>query len=129
MDKTVYNQTGEYAIEHDELDKYRKSRAADKSCKAAIIGLAAENHRDGHFDSDVVIHEAVSEYGLERVKFVLANTVRRLECDGRFSIANKEWAKTIPSPAGERHSDDILLDRIHSCLLNDLVDEVKKIIK
>ena len=36
------------------------------------------------------------QFGYERVFYVLANTVRQKDFDGRISRDNKAWAKTIP---------------------------------
>ena len=67
--------------------------------------MVKENDDDNHFNSTKVVYEAVRRYGLDRVKFVLSSTVRQMKHDGRISILNKEWAKTIPVPAEEEHGN------------------------
>ena len=37
----------------------------------------------------------VEKYGEERVAFVLANTLKQLSHDGRFSDGNKRWADAL----------------------------------
>ena len=39
--------------------------------------------------------DLVEHYGLERMRYVLANTVQLNETDGRYSPQNKEWAKAV----------------------------------
>ena len=38
----------------------------------------------------------MAQFGYERMFYVLANTVRQKDWDGRISRDNKAWAKTIP---------------------------------
>lgn len=40
-------------------------------------------------------NDLVELYGLERMRYVLANTVQLNETDGRYSPQNKEWAKAV----------------------------------
>ena len=42
--------------------------------------------------------EVMGKFGAERVQFILANTIRHKDSDGRISQDNKAWAKTIPMP-------------------------------
>lgn len=123
---SVYNHSFEYANEHGELDTFKKSREMDMSCRDAIERLAADNFHDNHFDGNKVLDEVLASFGLERVKFVLANTVQRMLWDGRISTGNKEWSETIPAPGEEKHSLMILIYRPHAILINDLVDKLRE---
>lgn len=40
----------------------------------------------------------IDRFGMERVAFVLANTVQDKDWDGRISADNKAWAKDAPVP-------------------------------
>ena len=40
--------------------------------------------------------DVVEQFGFDRVLYVLANTVRHFDYDGRLSDDNKRWAKTVP---------------------------------
>ena len=42
--------------------------------------------------------EVVERFGEERMNFVMANTIRELSHDGRFSRQNKDWAEHIRLP-------------------------------
>ena len=87
----VYRQTGMYAREHGELEQFRQSNVANIACRAAIEKAIAENFDGMRLRNDVA-SPVLSEFGAERVLFVLANTVQHKEWDGRFSRENKAWA-------------------------------------
>ena len=58
--------------------------------------------------------QVIEQFGYTRTLYVLANTVQQKEWDGRFSPANKTWAKTVdipPNPdgfGGERNLDFVV---------------------
>ena len=87
----VYRQTGMYAREHGELDQFRQSNVANIACRAAIEKAIAENFDGMRLRADAA-EPVLSEFGSERVMFVLANTVQHKDWDGRFSRENKAWA-------------------------------------
>jgi len=65
-----------------------------------------KNNFDGKHLNTENISILYALYGEERMNYVLANTVQRLNDDGRFSPSNKEWAKGI----NINNSDE---DRLH----------------
>ena len=87
----VYRQTGMYAREHGELEQFRQSSVANIACRAAIEKAIAENFDGMRLRADAA-EPVLSEFGSERVMFVLANTVQHKDWDGRFSRENKSWA-------------------------------------
>ena len=87
----VYRQTGVYAREHCELEQFRQSNVANIACHAAIEKAIAENSDGMRLRADAA-EQVLSEFGSERVMFVLANTVQHKDWDGRFSRENKAWA-------------------------------------
>lgn len=91
----VYSQSGAYAHEHGELNQYRASNRANIACKEAIESAIREHYHDNQLDSQAAA-QVVDAFGLDRTMYVLANTVQRKDWDARFSLGNKEWAKTIP---------------------------------
>ena len=96
MDKTpLYKYPAAYARKNDELEAYRASHKANIACRNAIEIAIRENYSDNILSKDAV-KQVVDEFGYDRTLYVLAATVREKEWDGRFSIANKQWAKTIP---------------------------------
>ena len=91
---SVYRQTGMYAREHGELEQFRQSNVANIACRAAIEKAIAENFDGMRLRADAA-EPVLSEFGSERVLFVLANTVQHKDWDGRFSRENKAWAAAI----------------------------------
>ena len=87
----VYRQTSMYAREHGELEQFRQSNVANIACRAAIEKAIAENFDGMRLRADAA-EPVLSEFGSERVLFVLANTVQHKDWDGRFSRENKAWA-------------------------------------
>ena len=87
----VYRQTGMYAREHGELEKFRQSNVANIACRAAIEKVITENFDGMRLRADTAA-QVLSEFGSERVLYVLANTVQQKDWDGRFSRSNKAWA-------------------------------------
>jgi hypothetical protein len=122
----IYYQTLKFAREHDEIDICRKSREEDLRCRNTIEKLVDENYYNNRFDSAKVVKEAVIEFGLERVKFILANTVQQKDWDGRISETNKRWAKSVPVSLEEEYQLKILLGKTHPVLLNTLIDEIRE---
>ena len=102
-----------YAREQGNLDLYRASRRANIACKEAIEASLSEHYRDNRLDRDAV-PQVIEQFGYTRTLYVLANTVQQMEWDGRFSPANKAWAKTVdipPNPdgfGGERNLDFVV---------------------
>ena len=92
---------------------YRASRRANIACKEAIEAAISEHYRDNRLDRDAV-PQVIEQFGYTRTLYVLANTVQQMEWDGRFSPANKAWAKTVdipPNPdgfGGDRNLDFVV---------------------
>lgn len=96
MDKTpLYKYPAAYARENGELEVYRASHKANVACRNAIEIAIREHYSDNILGKEAV-KQVVDEFGFDRTFHVLAATVREKDWDGRFSIANKQWAKTIP---------------------------------
>lgn len=91
----VYPYPASYAQEHGELEQYRASNRANIACKEAIESAIREHYHDNQLDSQAAAQVA-DAFGLDRTMYVLANTVQQKDWDARFSLGNKEWAKTIP---------------------------------
>ena len=63
-------------------------------CKEAIEKAIAENF-DGYTLPRDTAKAVIEQFGKERVEMVLANTIMHNSQDGRFSVNNKEWAKSL----------------------------------
>lgn len=94
---TVYRQTWEYAEENGQEEMYRASLKANIACKNAIeAAISRYYHVDGYtLDTKRCARELIQEYGLDRVAYVLANTLLYKRYDGRISPENLHWARTL----------------------------------
>ena len=96
-DVPVYYEPFSYAKENDEVDLYRTSCRLNSECKQAIHEAIADNY-DGMYLGDGVVDQVVRQYGMERVGYILANTLHHKSYDDRFSRGNKEWAEQVSTP-------------------------------
>ena len=126
----VYIFSATFAKEHSELEKYRTSFRANVDCKNAIEDAIATHYSDNRFDGSCV-QEVIDRFGLERVAFVLANTVQHKDWDGRISPENKEWAKTEPVPNdfdawNNKKTLEYCCTQAHPSLINLFVNRFRK---
>lgn len=91
----VYPYSGEVAEREGDLEWYRQSHKLNIACRHEIEGAIARNYADNTL-SDEAVHQVVAKFGLPRTAFVLVNTIREKEWDGRISHDNKAWAKRVP---------------------------------
>ena len=91
----VYPYSGEVAEREGDLEWYRQSHKLNIACKNEIEGAIAHNYADNTL-SDEAVHQVVAQFGLPRTAFVLVNTIRVKDWDGRISHDNKAWAKRVP---------------------------------
>ena len=91
----VYPYSGEVAEREGDLEWYRQSHKLNIACKNEIEGAISRNYENNTL-SDEAVHQVVAQFGLPRTAFVLVNTIREKEWDGRISHDNKAWAKRVP---------------------------------
>ena len=73
---------------------YRASHRANVDCKNAIEDAVADHYRDNRLDTSCV-NEVIDRFGMERVAFVLANTVQdKDEYGKRISESRYKLAPT-----------------------------------
>ena len=127
-DVPVYYEPFSYAKENDEVDLYRTSYRLNSECKQAIHEAIADNY-DGMYLGDDAVSQVVQQYGMERVGYILANTLHHKSYDGRFSRGNKEWAEQVSTP--EHNADrmtfrtDWVVDS-HPAILDGFVTMFRK---
>lgn len=93
---TIYTESAEYAREHNELEQYRESKNADRECAKCIDAAIRENF-DGMYLRKGCEDAVVEAFGIDRVKRVLAFTVKEKDYDGRFGRDVKDWALGFPT--------------------------------
>ena len=90
----VYPYSGETAEEAGDLEWYRQSHKLNIACKDEIEWAIAQNYSNNTLN-DEAVHQVVAKFGLPRTAFVLVNTIREKEWDGRISQDNKTWARRV----------------------------------
>ena len=122
-DVPVYYESFSYAKENDEVDLYRTSYRLNSECKQAIHEAIADNY-DGMYLGDGAVDQVVRQYGMERVGYILANTLRYKNYDDRFSHSNKEWAEQVGTPENNARIIKFRADWVvtsHSAVLDGFV--------
>ena len=110
------------ALEKAQAKMERETKVA---CKDAIERAIAEKF-DGMRLPKETAEEVIREYGIERVSYVLANTIMHKNQDGRFSPDNKEWAKEI-EPYAMWENRDMVVDS-HPAVLNGFINQTRRYI-
>ena len=130
-DTPLYRHDAAYAREHGELPQYRESYQANIACKEAIEEAISENYGNNRLNSQAVFDAVSAEFSMERIQYVLANTVQYKDWDGRISRANREWAQTVPvvpnpdSWGGDRNCY-FVVDRPHTGLTDLFITHFRK---
>lgn len=99
----IYMKSRQHAQAHDELALWRESRDYSRQCANAISQAISDSHRDNHFHGDFV-QPVIEAFGMERIAWVLANTIQCKDYDGRFSHAHKQWARNFDFPDSREDS-------------------------
>lgn len=125
----VYRHSTDYARQNGELEFYKASRRENILCKDAIEDSIRQHYENNRLD-DTCVKQVVDEFGPERVFYVLANTVQFHTWDGRYSQANKDWAKDILIPRDQTAWDDdrnvAFLLSSHPVLINGFLDIARR---
>lgn len=127
----VYRHDAAYAREHNELPRYRESYQANIACKEAIEKAIGDNYKDNRLNSQAVMEAVGADFSMDRISYVLANTVQFKDWDGRISHANKQWAKSIPvvpnadSWGGDRNCY-FVVDQAHTGLTDLFITHFRK---
>ena len=126
----VYVHSASYAKEHGEESEHKNSHYANIDCRDAIEDAISKHYSNNRLDGSCV-HEVVDRFGLERVAFVLANTVQDKNWDGRISKGNKEWAEKIlipddPTAWGGKRNHEYVCSHTHPGLIDLFVSRFRK---
>lgn len=121
---TIYLNTAQYSVEHDEIEQYRISHRQSEECREAIDKAISENF-DGMRLKDGFIPELIDKFGMERVQYILATTIRENLGDGRYSPENKGWAENIAVSESQDERRNCCLHS-HPAVINGVVNSFKK---
>ncbi|WP_304584517.1 DUF3849 domain-containing protein [Acutalibacter muris] len=95
----VYLHSMDYASKHGELEEYAASWKANEVCANQIKSAINGNYHDNYFDVEAAMEAVLKKCGPERIQFVLANQVKSMVWDMRYSTANRAWANTLDTTA------------------------------
>lgn len=111
-------------MEERDVDAYLDSRKLNIDCKKAIEEAIALKFDGLHLEEDAAT-QVLEQFGEERMTFVMANTLRKLSYDGRFSRQNKDWAEHIEIPEninqGKNLNQDYVIES-HPAVLDGFID-------
>mgnify|MGYP000849548322 FL=1 len=124
LNTPVYKYPATYAREHNELEIYRASHKANIACRDAIDDAIRDNYRNNCLGSDSA-KQVIAEFGFDRTLYVLANTVREKDWDGRIDRRNKDWARTIPV-FGDNRNREFIVDRAHPGLVDLFINQARR---
>ena len=120
----LYLHDAAYAVAHNEMEHYTASLRISAACKNMIEDAIAAAYRDNSLkDVQEASKAVIDTFGFDRTMFVLANTIRIKNYDGRISPENKAWARTIPVCEAQRN---IIVDRCNPGLLDLFTNQVRK---
>ena len=116
---------------NDELPVYRESFRVNMACRDALESAIHESYHDYCLDTGKAAAQVAAQFGMERVAYVLANTVRAFDHDGRISRDNEAWAQTVPvctdaDEWGHERSRYFLVSQVNPGLVNLLVSRVRE---
>ena len=127
----LYPHSAAYASEHGEMAQYNASFQASHACMEAIEQAISRHYSNNRLDAEAAVNDVLEQFGPDRVQYVLANTVRHKEWDGRISRDNKAWASTMPLPEGspqDRHSEYLVVDRCNPGLIDLFLKQVRQLV-
>lgn len=120
----VYKQTFETAQRGGEVDLFHASNERSAVCAAAIDKAVADsNYETNFYDYATAARKVIDEYGADRVAWVLAVVVDRSWSDGRYSRANREWARDFDIPAKVQGCHV----QTHPNVLDGFIDAARKV--
>lgn len=119
----LYIASREHTIAHNETVIWYKSFKENVRCKQAIETAIRENFDGMHLKANCV-ENVINEFGFDRVEYVLANTLKQLSYDGRFSRSNKEWGENIEVSDDHRNYEFCISS--HPAVLDGFIAEYRR---
>lgn len=122
----LYEHSFAEADAQGEAKQYNASHDLNVECAQAITAALGKHYdySTSHLDTAAASKEIVGKFGFERTMYVLANTVRHYDHDGRIAHNNKKWARTFPEFDDNRMSAHYVVGD-HPGLTDMLVDQVR----
>ena len=121
--KELYLWSAREAASNEEMDKWQRSHDENCRCARAIEEGIRQNF-DGTHLNRAFLNDVITEFGFDRVNWVLANTIRCKSDDGRFSPSNKAWANEFRIP--KEDSGYAFAVQSHPAVVDGVVLEARK---
>lgn len=123
---TLYRHSRAEAVERGELDRWQASH--DLNVEVACTLTEAINERPAN--TRWTVRLAVDDYGIERVMWVLANTVQLIKpTDPLISADNRAWAKEVPVPFDGKDMQYTLYVRSHPGDISTAICAVQQLLQ
>ena len=116
-----YREAATYAFEAGELHDYRASMQANIACKETIEQTINDYYGNNRLAAESAVKSILEKFSPERVSYVLANTIRQKEHDGRISPDCKEWAKGMD--VCPDHAAHLIIDSVNPGLVSLFTEE------
>ena len=111
------------AKRNDEVEAWRNSQKENVRCKEFLDKQISERFDGYRLPSDCV-ELTVKEFGFDRTMWVIANSIKLREGDGRIHRENREWANSFYIPKSDSNYSFSL--RSHSCIVDGLAAQVQR---
>ena len=120
----LYLHSESEAKKRKELAEWRESFNANAACKKAIEDAIRRDFDGTHLNA-FCAQSVIDEYGYQRVRFVLANTLREKSGDGRFSRINQSWCAHVAVPADKAHNNQFAVES-HPAVLDMFMNQYRR---
>lgn len=125
----VYPHSEMYAEEFGEWEMYQQSTHLNIQCKEAIDDVI---HRYFSFNelNPEALHQVAEQFGVPRLRFVLANTILAMQSESGVAAEHKAWARSVPIFADldseGRNNRHAYVVKNHPQVINLLVETLHK---
>lgn len=124
----LYNSNLTDAIKNNERDLWYDSFNENKHCQQFIdgkdTGISATAY-DGFRVDKSYAQRVIDEFGFKRTMWVLANTVRQKEYDGRWSKKVRDWSESIYKNKEIEPHDQRYILNTHTGIVDILANQIK----
>jgi hypothetical protein len=123
----VYPYSYEYAQDHGEAERFKRSREFDYECAHAICGVISDScYEPNRYNHECAAMVVLNEYGFDRVNRLVAGYIQKHDRDGRISSANKVWAQDFP-PLSDGSGVASALGQTHMILIDAFAKQTQKL--
>ncbi len=110
--------------EKEEFEQPIEYVFANVACKEDIEKAIEINFDGMHLNKDFE-DQLIEKYGIERMRYVLANTVQQKQDDGRFSSETKAWANSIEVNSPDEDKVQFIVES-HPAVLDGFINRIRK---